>query len=124
MIRGDKKIKFQKQKVDVQLKPTEESQISLCFQAPKSTGTYNATFALKGQFNNKQLFFGELIDIKIKVIKRDLDDQRMKVYADAAKLHEEGLADFQDCLRALRVNNNNFQKARENLQERLYDLEH
>ena len=42
------------------------------------------------------------------MIKRDLDDQRMKVYADAAKLHEEGLADFQDCLRALRVNNNNF----------------
>ncbi len=63
------------------------------------------------------------MEVTIEVVKPKAADKEMKVFLDAEKLHADGLATYEDCLRALRANNGNLIKARLNLLERLDDLE-
>ena len=113
MLRGDKKIKFRRQRIQLQLRPMEESSLSLCFTAPKTPGLFAATFALRGLFNKKELCFGELIEVEVRVQKRSPEDLMVKQMVDAEQLHAEGLADYEDCLRALRVSRNDLGHARD-----------
>lgn len=61
--------------------------------------------------------------MKLTVREQNEDDRKVKLYQAAEKLHQEGLGEFEECVRVLRVNKMDYDRARSVLYERIYSFQ-
>ncbi len=66
------------------------------------------------------MFFGELMDVRLVVREKNKEDEKTRLYQDAMLLANEGLGEFEECVRVLKVNQMNYEAARNQLYKRIY----
>ena len=105
LVKANKKIKFAAYRVPLRLKPGHQGIFEITFITPKHVGKYELVFGLRGVFEKKQqMYFGELIDLNLWVREPRIDDLNTRLYQLADKLHQEGLGEFEECVKVLKLN--------------------